>query len=273
MDAKFARVRYGARMKRVVALVSCLAWSSWVGADSLYRENLSFLSDDERTLVLEQLAAIETPSEAQYLTQIALQKPEVFLRQLNRAYDVVRVGGESKVVSDGLRNAGFLGADTQQTLIRFFSEMDAESIVGTQNAVAFVMHLNDQKAVWAHLFEADARDDFNALECAANAAPTELLGPPEHQYVIQVSHPDMELTLWRTDALEAVTYPVAVVAETTVDEYRWVDRFGFDFGTLDRRTLAFTMGENTLVCAKIPAPILRAYQEYQREMVLSDKQL
>lgn len=273
MDAKCARVRYGARMKRVVALVSCLAWSSWVGADSLYRENLSFLSDDERTLVLERLAAIETPTEAQYLTQIALQKPEVFLRQLNRAYDVVRASGESKVVSDGFRNAGFLGADTQQTLMRFFSEMDAESIVGTQDAVAFVMHLNDQQAAWAHLFEADARDDFNALECAANKAPTELLGPPEHQYVIQVSHPDMDMTLWRSNAIEAVNYPVAVVVETTVDQYRWVDRFGFEFGILDRRTLEFTMGEMTLACAKIPAPVLRAYQEYQREMVLSDKQL
>ena len=57
-------------------------------------------------------------------------------------------------------------------------------------------------------------------------------GPPEHQYVMQVAHPNMELSLWRFDAKEAITYPIATATETTVETYRFVDRFGVELGML-----------------------------------------
>jgi len=143
----------------------------------------------------------------------------------------------------------------------------------TRDAFLFVVQLNDRENAWQHVVSEETRDDFNALECSPNTAPSELLGPVEHQYVMQVGYPDMELTLWRFDAMEAVTYPVAVVIETTVDQYRLMDRLGFDFGTLDRRTLIMQSGDETLHCAKVAAPVLRAYHEHRREVILSDKQL
>ncbi len=59
------------------------------GAGSLYRSDMTFISNADRQTEIEKLASIETPSEQQYLTQIALEKPDVFVRQLNRARDIL----------------------------------------------------------------------------------------------------------------------------------------------------------------------------------------
>ena len=48
-------------------------------ADSLYRSDVTFISDADKQAELEKLVAIETPSEQQYLTQIALEKPMFLL--------------------------------------------------------------------------------------------------------------------------------------------------------------------------------------------------
>ena len=53
-------------------------------AEGLYRSDVTFVSDADRQAEVEKLTAIETPSEQQYLTQIALEKPDVFARQLRR---------------------------------------------------------------------------------------------------------------------------------------------------------------------------------------------
>lgn len=260
-------------MKRILLMLCCAMWSAQVFSASYYREVLTFLTAAEREATLAQLAAIETPTEAQYLTQIALEKPDVFVRQLNLALDVIRAGGEGDAVAKGLRNAGFLGADTQAQLLIFAATLVEMEPVDLADAMLFVLILNDRDALWEHVLVEKSRDDFNALECALNTAPSELLGPEMHQYLLQVGYPDMELTLWRFDAMEAVRYPVAVVSETTVDQYRFRDRFGLDFGTLDRRDLTLQMPNETVRCAKVPVSVLRAYQEHRREVILSDKQL
>lgn len=240
---------------------------------SYYRENVTFLPATERESALMQLSAIETPTEAHYLTQVALEKPDIFLRQLNRALDVIRAGGEGDTIPKGLRDSGFLGVDTQERLFMFAATVgDAERLT-PDDVFRFVLFLNDRDALWEHVLTEDSRDDFNALECAPGAPPSELLGPEIHQYVMQVGYPDMELTLWRFDAAEAMTYPVAVVSETTVNQYRLRDRFGLDFGVLDRRDLTLQMPSETLQCAKVSVSVLRAYQEHRREVILSDKQL
>jgi hypothetical protein len=84
----------------------------------------------------------------------------------------------------------------------------------------------------------------------------------------------MELSLWRFDPAEALTYPIATLVETTVDDYQFIDRFGNIFGTLDRDNLSMQMpGIDPLQCRKIEPVIMRAYQNHRREMILSEKQL
>jgi hypothetical protein len=260
-------------MNRLVILSCCFLWSVVAFGASYYRENVTFLPATERESALMQLSAIETPTEAQYLTQVALEKPDIFLRQLNRALDVIRAGGEGDAVPKGLRDSGFLGADTQERILIFAATVDEADRLTPDDVFRFVLLLNDRSALWEHVMAGDSRDDFNALECAPSSAPSELLGPEMHQYVMQVGYPDMELTLWRFDAAEAITYPVAVVIETTVNQYRLNDRFGLEFGVLDRRDLTLQLPGETVHCAKVSASVLRAYQEHRREVILSDKQL
>lgn len=260
-------------MNRIVVLYCCCLWSAVAYGASYYRENITFLPAAERESALVQLSAIETPTEAQYLTQIALEKPDIFLRQLNRALDVIRAGGEGDAVPRGLQDSGFLGVDTQERILMFAATLDDAERLTADDVFRFVLFLNDRSALWEHVLAEESRDDFNALECAPGSAPSELLGPEMHQYVMQVGYPDMELTLWRFDAAEAMTYPVAVVSETTVNQYRLRDRFGLDFGVLDRRDLTLQMPSETVQCAKVSVSVLRAYQEHRREVILADKQL
>ena len=260
-------------MKVIATFVLGMCCSTWVVASSYYRDDMAYVPTAERESYISRLEAIETPTEAQYLTQIALQKPNAFVRQLGQAMRVLQDGGDGDAVPKGLRNAGFMGVDTQAQLMQFLAGYGEPGELTTRDAFLFVVQLNDRENAWQHVVSEETRDDFNALECSPNTAPSELLGPVEHQYVMQVGYPDMELTLWRFDAMEAVTYPVAVVIETTVDQYRLMDRLGFDFGTLDRRTLIMQSGDETLHCAKVAAPVLRAYHEHRREVILSDKQL
>lgn len=244
-------------------------------ADSLYRSDVTFISDADRQAEIEKLVAIETPSEQQYLTQIALEKPDIFVRQLNRALDILRAGGEPSKVSSRLRTEGFYSPDTQSTLQAFISDLQSGEVIADSHLMDFVMRMNNPKGAWNYLLGAATElDDYSALECALDRAPSKLLGPPEHQYIIQVAHPNMELSLWRFDASKAVTYPVATVVETTVDSYRFINRFGSDLASLSRENLSMQLPTgDVLQCQKVEPSIMRAYQDYRRELVLSEKKL
>ena len=244
-------------------------------ADSLYRSDVTFISDADKQAELEKLVAIETPSEQQYLTQIALEKPDVFARQLNRARDILRAGGEPSKVSSRLRTEGFYSPDTQSILQAFMSDLHSGDVITSSRVMDFVMRMNNPKGAWNYLLGATTElDDYSALECALDRAPSQLLGPPEHQYVMQVAHPNMELSLWRFDALKAVTYPVATVVETTVDSYRFINRFGSDLATLSRDNLSMQLSTGDILqCQKVEPLMMRAYQDYRRELVLSEKKL
>ena len=244
-------------------------------ADSLYRTDVTFISDADRQAELEKLVAIETPSEQQYLTQIALEKPEVFVRQLNRALDILRAGGEPSKISSLLRTEGFYSPDTQSILQAFMSDLQPGDVVTGSHLMDFVMRMNNPTGAWNYLLGVTTElDDFSGLECALDKVPSSLLGPPEHQYVMQVAHPNMELSLWRFDALKAVTYPVATVVETTVDSYRFINRFGSDLATLSRDNLSMQLSTGDILqCQKVEPLMMRAYQDYRRELVLSEKKL
>ena len=246
-----------------------------VGAESLYRSDMTFISNADRQTEIEKLASIETPSEQQYLTQIALEKPDVFVRQLNRARDILIAGGEPSQVSSRLKTEGFYSPETQSALQAFVLALHPEDSINTSRVMDFVVRMNNPIGAWDHLFQPDVElDDYAALECAPGKAPTELLGPAEHQYVIQVAHPNMELSLWRFDAREAVSYPVATVVETTVESYRLIDRFGSDVGTLSRDDLSMQLPTGDMLqCQKVEPAIMRAYQDHRREMILAEKQL
>ena len=70
------------------------------------------------------------------------------------------------------------------------------------------MRMNNPTGVWKYLLDAtrELDDYYAALECAPNQAPAELLGAPEHQYIMRVAHPNMELSLWRYDAKKQSLY-------------------------------------------------------------------
>ncbi|NCX48143.1 MAG: hypothetical protein EBW81_01315 [Gammaproteobacteria bacterium] len=245
------------------------------GAESLYRSDMTFISNADRQTEIEKLASIETPSEQQYLTQIALEKPDVFVRQLNRARDILIAGGEPSQVSSRLKTEGFYSPETQSALQAFVLALHPEDSINTSRVMDFVVRMNNPIGVWDYLLQPDVElDDYAALECAPGKAPTELLGPAEHQYVIQVAHPNMELSLWRFDAREAVSYPVATVVETTVESYKLIDRFGSDVGTLSRDDLSMQLPTGDMLqCQKVEPAIMRAYQDHRREMILAEKQL
>lgn len=245
------------------------------GAESLYRSDMTFISNADRQTEIEKLASIETPSEQQYLTQIALEKPDVFARQLNRARDILIAGGEPSQVSARLKTEGFYSPETQSALQAFVLALHPEDSINTSRVMDFLVRMNNPIGAWDYLLQPDVElDDYAALECAPGKAPTELLGPAEHQYVIQVAHPNMELSLWRFDAREAVSYPVATVVETTVEFYRLIDRFGSDVGTLSRDDLSMQLPTGDMLqCQKVEPAIMRAYQDHRREMILAEKQL
>ena len=98
-------------------------------ADGLYRSDVTFLSDADRQAEIEKLIAIETPSEQQYLTQIALEKPEVFARQLRRAREILRIGDEPSKLSSKLTAEGFYSPDTQSALEAFFQSLHPEDVI------------------------------------------------------------------------------------------------------------------------------------------------
>lgn len=251
-------------------MVSCFS-----SADDLYRSEVTYISAVDRQTEVDRLLAIEIPSEQQYLTQIALQKPHVFARQLGRAREVLDAGGEPSQIAARLRTEGFTSPDVQASLKTFLVSLHPEDSVTSARVIEFLIRLNTPAGSWDYLLsENPDLDDFAALECAPGNAPAELLGPAEFQYVIQVAHPNMQLSLWRFDLAEALTYPVATLIKTTVDNYYFIDRFGNEFSILDRDNLSMQMsGSGPLECQKIKPMIMRAYQDHRREIVLSQKQL
>jgi hypothetical protein len=271
--AKLGRV--GLMNTRSFLVVFSMLAAMPAGAGSLYRSDMTFISNADRQTEIEKLASIETPSEQQYLTQIALEKPDVFARQLNRARDILIAGGEPSQVSSRLKTEGFYSPETQSALQAFVLALHPEDSINTSRVMDFVVRMNNPIGAWDYLLQSDIElDDYAALECAPGKAPTELLGPAEHQYVIQVAHPNMELSLWRFDAREAVSYPVATVVETTVESYRLIDRFGSDVGTLSRDDLSMQLPTGDMLqCQKVEPAIMRAYQDHRREMILAEKQL
>ncbi|MFZ8870614.1 MAG: hypothetical protein ACO2YC_04285 [Litorivicinaceae bacterium] len=254
----------------LLLLVSCFSF-----ADDLYRSEITYLSPVDRQTEVDRLLAIEIPSEQQYLTQIALQKPDIFIRQVSRAREVLSAGGELGQIASRLRTAGFTSPDVQSSLQAFLFGLHPDDVVTPSRVMEFLIRLNTPAGAWDYLLsETPDLDDFAALECAPGKAPAELLGPFEYQFVIQVAHPNMELSLWRFDPAEALTYPVATLVETTVDDYRFIDRFGNAFGTLNRDDLSMQVpGSDPLQCQKIDPVIMRAFQDHRREMMLSEKQL
>ena len=254
----------------LLLLVSCFS-----SADNLYRSQITYLSPLDQQAELNRLLAIEIPSEQQYLTQIALQKPEIFVRQISRAREVLNTDGQPGQIASRLRAQGFISPDVQASLQTFLLSLHPEDSVTPLKMVEFLIRLNTPAGSWDYLLsENPDLDDFAALECAPGKAPAELLGPFQYQFMIQVAHPNMELSLWRFDPAKALTYPVATLVETTVDVYRFIDRFGNAFGILNRDNLSMLVpGSDPLQCQKIDPVIMRAYQDHRREMLLSEKQL
>jgi len=254
----------------LLLLVSCFS-----SADNLYRSQITYLSPLDQQAELNRLLAIEIPSEQQYLTQIALQKPEIFVRQISRAREVLNTGGQPGQIASRLRAQGFISPDVQASLQTFLLSLHPEDSVTPLRMVEFLIRLNTPAGSWDYLLSGNPDlDDFAALECSPGKAPAELLGPFQYQFMIQVAHPNMELSLWRFDPAKALTYPVATLVETTVDDYRFIDRFGNAFGILNRDNLSMLVpGSDPLQCQKIDPVIMRAYQDHRREMLLSEKQL
>ncbi len=241
----------------------------------LYQSEVTFLSNAERQIQLERLESIEILSENEYLTQMALQKPNVFIRQLERARSVLQQGGEVELVSRRLRTEGFFSPEVQLIFTRFISLLDPADLMTESRVIHFLVMLNNELDTWSYLFNPDLLlDDYAALECAPEKAPAEFLGPEDYQYLLQVAHPNMEISLWRFDATEAIIYPVATLAETTVEKYDFINRFGQKFGLLNRNNLVLIDANGQAVqCHKIEPSIFRAYQDYRREIILSEKQL
>jgi hypothetical protein len=261
-------------MSCVRFLCCYLAVIASAGASNLYRDDVVYFTDRELNGQIERLSALESPDETSYLTQIALEKPEVFVRQLRVARDLIAGAPSVASVRDELQEAGFFSPEVQQQIAIFFSEFDADSALTTADAHRLVIQMNDQTDAWTHLLAPESDlDPFTGLECAPNQVPTELTGPPAHQYLLQVAHPNMELTIWRYDPNAAIRYPVGAVSETSVDQYQFVSRFGQPLARLNRQTLEMVMGENTLACQKISAPVMQAYQNHRREVILAEKQL
>ena len=261
--------------KRLIFLALCLCFSGNLIADGLYRSVLTYVPAGTRQAELERLLAIETPTEQQYLTSIALQKPQIFERQLKRVREILTTDGEAGQIESRLRTEGFYSHDIHKILRDFFANIHPEDAMTGSRIMEFLMRLNVQAGHWNYLFaESQTLDDYSALECGLGTAPAELLGPVQHQYLMKVAHPNMQLSLWRFDPIEALTYPVATLVETTVDHYRFVDRFGNEFGLLSRDDLTMQIPDREqLHCQKVDPIVMRAYQDHRREMILSEKQL
>ena len=262
---------------RLFSLALCLFLSANTIADGLYRSAVTYVPAGSQQAELERLLAIETPSEQQYLTSIALQKPQIFARQLQRAREILTTDSdvEASQIESRLRTEGFYSNDIHRILREFYESIHPEDEITSLRVMEFLMRMNAQAGHWNYLLnESQTLDDYSALECGLGTAPTELLGPVEHQYLMKVAHPNMQLSLWRFDPIEALTYPVATLVETTVDHYRFIDRFGNEFGLLSRDDLTMQVSDSEqLQCQKVDFLVMRAYQDHRREIILSERQL
>ena len=263
--------------KRLFSLAFCLFLSASSIADGLYRSAVTYVPSGSQQAELERLLAIEIPSEQQYLTSIALQKPQIFERQLKRAREILMTDSdvEAGQIESRLRTEGFYSKDIHKILREFYASIHPDDEITSRRVMEFLMRLNAQAGHWNYLFtESQTLDDYSALECGLGTAPAELLGPVEHQYLMKVAHPNMQLSLWRFDPIEALTYPVATLVETTVDHYRFVDRFGNEFGLLSRDDLTMQVSDREqLQSQKVDSVVMRDYQDNRREIILSEKQL
>ena len=108
-------------LRQINRFVFVLVLVPIVEASNLYSDDLFYLSDLERISNAERVAAIDMPSEAEYLTQIALEKPKIFIRQVRLVQEVVENKSDVELISDKLREAGFYSIDIQDQLIEIFN--------------------------------------------------------------------------------------------------------------------------------------------------------
>ena len=263
------------RMRLII--IFCFGYLLFVNgarAESLYRQDITYFPADFRKAAVNALEALEERTEIQYLTQVGLENPEVFIRQWKAARLAISVAPDLEMASKKLRSAGFYSPQLHVQLATFFSSLGREDELTDAHMRHFLMKINDEGGYWDHLFSKNlSLDDFSALECAQNKPPTNFLGLPEYHYLMRVAFPNMELTLWRFDVDEAVLIPAAVVSATTLEAYQLIDRLGKPFGSIDRRTLIMTLSDIEVHCAKVDPAVMRAYQDFRRETIFSDKQL
>ena len=138
-------------------LVTCAVLATSAIADGLYRSDVTYVSDKDRQAEVEKLITIETPSEQQYLTQIALEKPDIFVRQIRRAREILHIGGEPSQISSKLRAEGFYSPDTQSALQAFVLSLHPDDVINRSHAMNFVMRVNNPTDVWIHLLDATGK--------------------------------------------------------------------------------------------------------------------
>lgn len=260
-------------LRQINRFVFVLVLVPIVEASNLYSDDLFYLSDQERISNAERVAAIDMPSEAEYLTQIALEKPKIFIRQVRLVQEVVENKSDVELISDKLREAGFYSIDIQDQLIEIFNLGIFSNPVTEAEITGLTMVINESSRPWKSIMFAERLEDYAAIECASDKIPSHLTGPLEHQYMIRIAYPDMNLSLWRFNVIEAVSFPVALVDKTTVDTYELIDRFGQRFGQIDRSALIINGLDSVLKCSKFSPFILRAFKDHQRELLLAEKQL
>lgn len=242
-------------------------------SSGLFVDDLFFLSTKERLTNFERLAAIDKPAESNFLTQIALEKPKVFIRQIRLIQQFIKNESDPKTIANQLRQAGFYSLQIQDNLVNLLNGNLLSDPVEESEIQAVLLAINKSTQPWMSLIDAERFEDYSALECATNSIPTRLTGPSEHQYMIRIAYPNLELSLWQFDVNSAVSYPIAMVSKTTVNDYTLLDRFGMTFGRMDRATLTILTDKVSLVCARLAPAILRAFKNHQRELLLAEKQL
>ena len=260
-------------MWHILTVVTVFASLSCTAVADLYRDDITYLQALEREALAAELSAITTVSEPVGIAQFALSNPAAVVRQLELARALIDDASRDPLV--GLVKLGFTTPEVQTAVVRFVESLAPKTPIRTDQLLQFVMQLLDTEGHWDHLWaDAPALNDFTGLECAPNAVPTHLLGPSMHQYLMRIAHPNMEFSLWRVDPETARRYPVAVTSEVNLSSYVWVNRFSQPFAQLDRGQLQMTLSDGqTLACARVPAEVMRAHHDYQREVRVADKQL
>ena len=260
-------------MWKPLSVATWLIGLSWGAVADLYRDDITYLPADEREALTTAVTETPTTSEALGIAKVALATPAVVIRQLELARGLMADGARDPIA--GLTKLGFTTPEVQTAVVRFVTARPTGEPIRDDQLQQFVMELLDTDGHWDHLWvTTPALNDFTGLECAPGAVPSHLMGPVTHQYLMRIAHPNMEFSLWRVDPETARRYPVAVTAEVNLSTYRWVDRFNQPFAQLDRTRLEMTLADGqVLFCARVPSEVMRAHQDYRREVRIAEKQL